>query len=198
MPRPPGPFRLLDATELDGPLSASIALNRSLHVRYEELHGYEIVEAHPVALGGDPTELSNKRAVNWDTHAQLVRFWNRHIVYAGGQNVEHPDRDTSPCALPADYLILASADEDILVLPGGVYLHLWQARRSEAARILPNAPMVFGSDGSGTAFAVMPDDAGDCAIHALPFMPFDSCVGRQVGRTLSDLLDSLEADGADH
>jgi hypothetical protein len=42
----------------------------------------EIVEIKPIALGGSPTELANKRMLNVKQHVDYVRFWNRVISSA--------------------------------------------------------------------------------------------------------------------
>lgn len=41
--------------------------------------GMEIVEIHPVILGGDPIDPSNKTWVTRQQHFELVRYWNRVI-----------------------------------------------------------------------------------------------------------------------
>jgi len=43
------------------------------------LRGKEIFEIHPVILGGDPVDPSNKLALGREEHIQLVNYWNRLI-----------------------------------------------------------------------------------------------------------------------
>lgn len=39
----------------------------------------EIVEIHPVILGGDPVDPSNKASLDRQQHLEYVRYWNRII-----------------------------------------------------------------------------------------------------------------------
>jgi hypothetical protein len=71
LPRPSGPFRVLAGAEANAAFARARLANRALLGRYEELIGLELVEVHPVLLGGDPETIENKRAVDGETHVHL-------------------------------------------------------------------------------------------------------------------------------
>jgi hypothetical protein len=69
---------------------------------------------------------------------------------------------------------------------------LWPKELAAARDRLGTAPpYVFGSDGSGTAYAWGRSDAGE-GVHELPFIPLLSQPPSFVSRTVSGLLDVLE------
>lgn len=41
--------------------------------------GKELFDIHPVKLGGDSHDVSNKTYLSRTNHIKLVRFWNSHI-----------------------------------------------------------------------------------------------------------------------
>lgn len=79
IPKPKGPFRLLQGEEYTAARSA--ANNANAKLRYDlELNktGVDIHEVVPVKLGGNPTRLSNKIFIQRSpTHVQLTEFWKR-------------------------------------------------------------------------------------------------------------------------
>ncbi|MBS1910956.1 MAG: hypothetical protein JST22_03125 [Bacteroidetes bacterium] len=44
--------------------------------QHKDLKGKEIVEIHPVILGGSPTDPGNKAVVSRQEHIEAVRYWN--------------------------------------------------------------------------------------------------------------------------
>jgi hypothetical protein len=82
LPRPSGPFRVLAGAEARAAFTRARLANRALLARYEELIGFELLEVHPVLLGGDPETIENKRAVDGETHRELVTFWTRRAPSA--------------------------------------------------------------------------------------------------------------------
>ena len=82
LPRPAGPFRVLERVEAVAACARARSANRALLAQYEELVGFELVEVHPVLLGGDPEAIENKRAVDAQTHRGLVVFWAKHTPSA--------------------------------------------------------------------------------------------------------------------
>ena len=156
--------------------------------RHEELAGFEIVEVKPVLLGGDASAIENKRAIDRETHRELVRFW--------AKTPDHVKRFELPECEPApDYDVLSSEDEFVILIAGDVRLALWPratARRHEDFG--EGAPFIFGSDGSGTAYAWGRNEP--CAgVFELPFIPLAMLAARFVAPTISDLLEQMEVSG---
>ena len=73
---------MLEGVEAEAAFARARLANRALLARYEELIGFELVEVHPVLLGGDPDTIENKRAVDGQAHRELVAFWARHAPSA--------------------------------------------------------------------------------------------------------------------
>lgn len=79
VPRPQGPFRLLEGAEYDAARSAANAANSTLR-RQQGLIGQsvDIHEIHPVKFGGSATDSANKVVLPRDVHRQQVTpWWNR-------------------------------------------------------------------------------------------------------------------------
>jgi len=187
LPRPSGPFRALEGVEAEAAFARARSANRALLARYEELVGFELVEVHPALLGGDPEAIENKRAVDRQTHRELVEFWDKHAPSANAFVL-------APAEPSPDYGELASPDETVVLAAGQIRLTLWPAEQAAARdRLGTAAPYVFGSDGSGTAYAWGRSDAGE-GVHELPFIPLFSQPPSFVSRTLSGLLDTLESE----
>jgi len=176
---------MLEGVEAQAAFAGARSANRTLHTRHEELVGFELVEVHPVLLGGDPETIENKRALDGQTHRELVAFWAKHA----------PNANTfalAPAEPSPDYGVLASPDEKVVLPAGQIRVTLWPAERAAARDLLgAAAPYVFGSDGSGTAYAWGRSDAGE-GVHELPFIPLLSQPPSFVSCTLSGLLDILE------
>ena len=187
LPRPSGPFRVLEGVEAEAAFARARLANRALLARYEELIGFELVEVHPVLLGGDPETIENKRAVDGQTHRELVAFWAKHAPNANAFVL-------APAKPSPDYGELGSPDETVVLAAGQIRLTLWPQEQAAARdRLGPAAPYLFGSDGSGTAYAWGRSDAGE-GVHELPFIPLLGRPPGFVSPTLSGLLDVLEGE----
>jgi hypothetical protein len=187
LPRPSGPFRVLEGAEAEAAFTRARLANRALLVRNEELIGFELVEVHPALLGGDPETIANKRAVDGETHRELVAFWAKRAPSANAFVL-------APAEPSPDYGELGSPDETVVLAAGQIRVTLWPREQAAARdRLGTAAPYVFGSDGSGTAYAWGRSDAGE-GVHELPFIPLLSQPPSFVSPTLSGLLDVLEGE----
>lgn len=77
VPKPEGPFHLLDSTEYEEAREAANRANTELHQADPSLKGKEIHEIHPVKFGGDPVDPSNKVALSREDHMEFTKWWNR-------------------------------------------------------------------------------------------------------------------------
>lgn len=77
VPRPEGPFTLLDGPDYDEAREAANRANAELHEADPNLKGKEIHEVHPVKFGGDPVDPSNKVPLSPEQHMEFTKFWNR-------------------------------------------------------------------------------------------------------------------------
>jgi hypothetical protein len=187
LPRPSGPFRALEGAEAEAAFTRARSANRVLMARYEELIGFEIVEVHPALLGGEPETIENKRAVDRVTHRELITFWAKRAPSANAFML-------APAEPSPDYRELGSCEETVVLAAGKVHVTLWPEEQAGARdRLGTAAPHVFGSDGSGTAYAWGRSDAGE-GVHELPFIPLLSRPPSFVSPTLSGLLDVLEGE----
>jgi hypothetical protein len=131
LPRPSGPFRVVEGVEAEAAFKRARLANRALLARYEELIGFELVEVHPVLLGGDPEAIENKRAVDDQTQRELVVFWAKHAPSAHAFVL-------APVEPSPDYGALASSDETVTLAAGQIRLTLWPAEQA-AARDRPRS-----------------------------------------------------------
>jgi hypothetical protein len=89
LPRPDGPFRLLDGDELSQARAAANRVNNDIR-RNNGLSGLpvDIHEIQPVKFGGSPTDQANKTLLERNFHRQKVTpWWNqlqREIEGGGG------------------------------------------------------------------------------------------------------------------
>jgi len=78
VPKPSGPFRLLEGAEYDAARKAAnqanAALRRADSAKYA---GKQIHEIQPVKYGGSLTDPANKIALTPQEHANYTTFWNR-------------------------------------------------------------------------------------------------------------------------
>lgn len=87
LPKPQGPFRLLEGAEYDAARSAANAANSSIR-REQGLVGeaVDIHEIQPVKFGGSATDPANKVVLPRDVHRQQVTpWWNQLMRDVGGQ-----------------------------------------------------------------------------------------------------------------
>jgi RHS repeat-associated protein len=77
LPRPQGPFRLLEGAEYDAARSAANAANRTMHQADPALKGLQIHEIQPVKFAGSPTDPANRIPLTPQVHTQYNVWWNR-------------------------------------------------------------------------------------------------------------------------
>jgi RHS repeat-associated protein len=77
LPKPAGPFRVLQGDEYQEARVAADKANRALHTGDPSLAGKQIHEIHPVKFGGDPVDRANKIALTRQEHARVTTWWNR-------------------------------------------------------------------------------------------------------------------------
>jgi hypothetical protein len=77
VPKPSGPFRLLDGAEYVSAREAANRVNDAMHRRDASLKGQHVHEVHPVKFGGSPTDLANKIALAPSAHAAVTNWWNQ-------------------------------------------------------------------------------------------------------------------------
>lgn len=76
VPRPQGPFRMVEGAEYDAARKAANKANASIR-REQGLVGQpvDVHEVQPVKFGGSPTDPANKVVLPRDTHRQQVTPW---------------------------------------------------------------------------------------------------------------------------
>ncbi|MEM6434653.1 MAG: RHS repeat-associated core domain-containing protein [Cyanobacteria bacterium P01_D01_bin.115] len=82
VPRPDGPFRLLEGDEYDDARDAANKANRRIHRKNPSNKGLDIHEPHPVKFGGDPTSPDNKVPLPRNEHTPFTTWWatlQRHV-----------------------------------------------------------------------------------------------------------------------
>ena len=78
VPKPKGPFKLLEGDEYQNARKAANNRNRQLHRADKDTYsGHDIHEIHPVKFNGSPTGLSNKIPLKRNEHSPVTTFWNR-------------------------------------------------------------------------------------------------------------------------
>lgn len=79
IPRPQGPFRVLDGVEYAAARRAANRVNQELRkAEPSKYAGHEIHEIQPVKFGGSPTDSANKIPVPTEIHrTQVTPWWNR-------------------------------------------------------------------------------------------------------------------------
>ncbi len=77
LPKPEGPFRLVEGGEYDAARDAANQANRAIHEADPTLAGKQIHEIQPVKFGGSPTSPGNKVALTPQQHAPATTWWNR-------------------------------------------------------------------------------------------------------------------------
>jgi RHS repeat-associated protein len=86
LPRPKGPFRVIEGQAYNDARAAANAANNALRKK-NNLRGQpvEIHEIHPVKLGGDPAAKSNKIVLPRDVHRREVTpWWNKLLKDVSG------------------------------------------------------------------------------------------------------------------
>jgi len=84
MPKPDGPFRLIDGSEYAEARKAANKANCAIHKADLSLAGKQIHEIKPVKFDGSPTSPANKIPLTPPQHTALTNWWNglaRKIKY---------------------------------------------------------------------------------------------------------------------
>jgi filamentous hemagglutinin len=78
LPKPEGPFRLLEGPEYDAARDAANAANNALRAENPGLKGWEVHEIQPVKFGGSPTAIDNKIPLPPSVHrGEVTPWWNQ-------------------------------------------------------------------------------------------------------------------------
>lgn len=77
LPRPEGPFRIIDGDEYDVARKLANSTNSKIHSNRPDLKGLQIHEMHPVKFGGSPIDIDNKIALTPKEHAKYTTYWNK-------------------------------------------------------------------------------------------------------------------------
>ncbi len=77
LPKPTGPFRLLEGAEYDAARAEANAANRAMHQADPSLNGLQLHEIQPVKFGGSPTDPLNKIPLTPQQHAPATTWWNQ-------------------------------------------------------------------------------------------------------------------------
>ncbi len=76
VPKPDGPFRILDGAEYGTARNAANKANQKIHRNDPSLKGRDIHEVHPVKFGGSPTDPANKVPLTRKQHSEYTNWWN--------------------------------------------------------------------------------------------------------------------------
>ena len=77
VPRPSGPFRLVEGAEYKQALREKKRSNKAAQNADPSLKGKHIHEIHPVKFGGSPTDPANKIALEKERHVPITGWWNK-------------------------------------------------------------------------------------------------------------------------
>ena len=77
VPKPTGPFKLLEGAEYDAARAEANAANRAMHQADPSLNGLQLHEIQPVKFGGSPTDPLNKISLTPQQHAPVTTWWNQ-------------------------------------------------------------------------------------------------------------------------
>lgn len=75
LPKPEGPFRLLEGDEYIASRNAANQANRAMHAADPSLDGLQIHEIQPVKFGGSPTDPLNKISLTQAEHTPATTWW---------------------------------------------------------------------------------------------------------------------------
>ena len=77
VPKPKGPFKLLEGAEYDTARKAADKANTAIHKADPSLKGWQLHEIQPVKFGGNPTDIANKMPLPAGAHSEVTTFWNQ-------------------------------------------------------------------------------------------------------------------------
>ncbi len=80
VPKPEGPFRLLQGAEQDAARNAANNANRAAHRADPSLAGKQIHEIQPVKFGGSPTDAANKVPLTPQEHTPFTTWWRQLLL----------------------------------------------------------------------------------------------------------------------
>ena len=75
LPKPDGPFRLIEGVEYDTARGVANQTNQAMHTANPTLKGMQIHEIHPVKFGGSAADISNKIPLTPSEHAKATTWW---------------------------------------------------------------------------------------------------------------------------
>ena len=82
LPKPTGPFRVLEGEEYNAARAAANKANRALRESDPDAYaGKQLHEMHPVKFGGSPTDPGNKIALSPQDHFGATTWWDRLLRY---------------------------------------------------------------------------------------------------------------------
>lgn len=82
LPKPVGPFRILEGDEYNAARAAANKANRVLRAGDPEAYaGKQIHEVQPVKFGGSPTDPRNKIVLSQSEHSDATTWWDRLLRY---------------------------------------------------------------------------------------------------------------------
>ena len=84
VPKPEGPFRMVEGPEYQDALKAKNSANAAINKANPSLKGMHIHEIQPVKFGGSPTDPANKITLQPEVHQEYTSFWNS-IMYGNRQ-----------------------------------------------------------------------------------------------------------------
>ncbi len=77
LPKPTGPFRLLEGAEYDVARGEANSANAAIHEADPSLNGLQLHEIQPVKFGGSPTDPLNKIPLTPQQHIPATTWWNQ-------------------------------------------------------------------------------------------------------------------------
>lgn len=77
LPKPSGPFKILDGVEYDNARKAANNANAKIHRNNPDLKGMDIHEIQPVKFNGSPIDPENKIPLKRSEHSKVTSWWNK-------------------------------------------------------------------------------------------------------------------------
>ena len=86
VPKPEGPFKLLEGDEYQQARSAANKANQAIRKADPSIQGLQIHEIQPVKFNGSPTDIENKMLLDPALHSFVTTWWNKYMknIKAGG------------------------------------------------------------------------------------------------------------------
>lgn len=86
IPKPTGPFRLLEGAEYDAARAQADAANRAMHAADKSLGGWQLHEIQPVKFDGSPVDIANKMPLPAGAHSEVTTWWRSLQRYLENPN----------------------------------------------------------------------------------------------------------------